>query len=115
MNETSYLVIVTRGHRDDMRVLRWAVTTAARYIAMIGSKRKVITVIKELEKEGIAAASFERVFAPMGLEIGAVSPEEIAVSVVAEMIAVRRHAAPGWRALSKSVFTDESLRPLLLK
>ena len=55
MNETSYVIIVTRGHRDDMRVLRWAVSTSARYIAMIGSKRKVINVIQELEKEGIAA------------------------------------------------------------
>src|SRR5579862_1201940 len=75
INETSYLIIVTRGHRDDMRVLRWAIGTPARYIAMIGSKRKVISVIQELEKEGMAASSFERVFAPMGLEIGAVSPE----------------------------------------
>ena len=83
-----------------MRVLRWAVSTNARYIAMIGSKRKVIiNVIKELEKEGIARESFTRVFAPMGLEIGAVSPEEIAVSVVAEMIAVRRNATSDWRAL----------------
>ena len=115
VNETSYLIIVTRGHRDDMRVLRWAVTTSARYIAMIGSKRKVINVIRELEKNGIAPESFERVFAPMGLEIGAISPEEIAVSVVAEMIAVRRNAESGWRALSKSVFSDESLRALLVK
>jgi xanthine dehydrogenase accessory factor len=51
----------------------------------------------------------------MGLEIGAVSPEEIAVSVVAEMIAVRRNADSGWRTLSKSVFADESLRALLLQ
>jgi xanthine dehydrogenase accessory factor len=72
-------------------------------------------VIKELEKEGIARESFARVFAPMGLEIGAVSPEEIAVSVVAEMIAVRRNADSDWRALSKSVFAGESLRALLLK
>jgi xanthine dehydrogenase accessory factor len=115
VNETSYVIVVTRGHRDDMRVLRWAVSTNARYIAMIGSKRKVINVIHELETEGIAAESFARVFAPMGLEIGAVSPEEIAVSVVAEMIAVRRNADSGWRALSKSVFADESLRALLLK
>jgi xanthine dehydrogenase accessory factor len=115
INETSYLVIVTRGHRDDMRVLRWAVGTPARYIAMIGSRRKVIALIRELEKEGIPAAAFERIFAPMGLEIGAVSPEEIAVSVVAEMIAVRRNAASGWRALSKTVFADESLRAQLLK
>jgi hypothetical protein len=105
VNETGYLIVVTRGHRDDMRVLRWAVSTNARYIAMIGSKRKVIiNVIKELEKEGIARESFTRVFAPMGLEIGSVSPEEIAVSVVAEMIAVRRNADSDWRALSKSVF-----------
>jgi xanthine dehydrogenase accessory factor len=115
VNETSYLIIVTRGHRDDMRVLRWAVSTTARYIAMIGSRRKVLNVVKEMEKEGVARDSFGRVFAPMGLEIGAVSPEEIAVSVVAEMIAVRRNAASSWRALSKSVLTGESPRALLLK
>jgi xanthine dehydrogenase accessory factor len=115
VNETSYVIIVTRGHKDDMRVLRWAVTTPARYIAMIGSKRKVIGVIKELEKEGIPPQSFERVFAPMGLEIAAVTPEEIAISVVAEMIAVRRNADSGWRSLSKTIFADDSLRALLLK
>jgi xanthine dehydrogenase accessory factor len=49
-NETSYIVIVTRGHRDDMRVLRWAVQTQARYVGMIGSKRKTITIFRELEK-----------------------------------------------------------------
>ncbi|MGO4884714.1 MAG: XdhC family protein [Bryobacteraceae bacterium] len=115
INETSYVIIVTRGHRDDMRVLRWAVSTTARYIAMIGSKRKVINVIRELEKEGISGNSFTRVFAPMGLEIGAVSPEEIAISVVAEMIAVRRNADSRWRELSKSVFAGESPRALVLK
>ena len=91
--ETSYIVIVTRGHRDDMRVLRWALTTRARYVGMIGSRRKTISIYKELEKEGIAAEKFANVHAPVGLEIGAVTPEEIAVSIVAEMIAVRRHAA----------------------
>ncbi|MDQ6705056.1 MAG: XdhC/CoxI family protein [Acidobacteriota bacterium] len=111
--ETSYIVIVTRGHRDDMRVLRWAVTTPARYIAMIGSKRKVFNVVKELEKEGIPRAAMERVFAPMGFDIGAISPEEIAISVAAEMIAVRRNPDTDWRTLSKSIFTDEHLRSLL--
>src|SRR3974377_2448216 len=53
VTSTSYLVIVTRGHRDDMRVLRWAVGTPAKYIAMIGSKRKNLSVVKELEQEGI--------------------------------------------------------------
>ncbi len=103
VNESSYLVIVTRGHRDDMRVLRWAVDTPARYVGMIGSKRKTIGVIKELEKEGLRRERFERLHSPMGLEIGAVTPEEIAVAVVAEMIGVRRRAQEGFNPLSKSV------------
>jgi len=90
VNENSYIVIVTRGHRDDMRILRWAVTTSARYIGMIGSRRKVATIYKELEKEGIPASAFERVNAPVGLEIGAVTPEEIGVAIVAELIACKR-------------------------
>ena len=89
--ENSYIVIVTRGHRDDMRVLRWAVTTPARYIGMIGSRRKTISIYKELENQGMDAALFERVNAPVGLEIGAVTPEEIAVAIVAELIAFRRN------------------------
>jgi xanthine dehydrogenase accessory factor len=100
--ESAFIVIVTRGHRDDMRVLRWAVGTPARYVGMIGSKRKVISIYKELEKEGIPPESFNRVHAPVGLDIGAVTPEEIAVAIVAEMIAVRRHseaAAPHLRYL----------------
>jgi xanthine dehydrogenase accessory factor len=92
-NSSSYLVIVTRGHKDDMRVLAWAVRTEARYVGMIGSKRKVLSVYKALEKEGFRPEEFERVYAPMGLEIGALSPEEIAISIVAELIAVRRSAA----------------------
>jgi xanthine dehydrogenase accessory factor len=113
VTSSSYLIIVTRGHRDDMRVLRWAVNTPARYIAMIGSKRKTISVVHELEKEGIPRESFEKVFAPMGLEIGAETPEEIAISVVAEMIATRRSPDADWRALSKSIFAHERLRALL--
>jgi len=113
VNSSSYIIIVTRGHRDDMRVLRWAATTNARYVAMIGSKRKTISVVKELEKEGIPRDAFEKLFAPMGLEIGAESPEEIAVSVVAEMIAVRRKPEGEWRNAAKSIFVNESLRTIL--
>lgn len=91
-SESSYIVIATRGHRDDMRVLRWAVQTPARYIGMIGSKRKAITVYRELLKEGLAPELFDRVHSPVGLDIGAVTPEEIAVSIMAELIGVRRHA-----------------------
>jgi xanthine dehydrogenase accessory factor len=113
VNSSSYIIIVTRGHRDDMRVLRWAVNTPAKYIAMIGSKRKTISVVHELEKEGISREAFDKVFAPMGLEIGAEMPEEIAISVVAEMIAVRRSPDTDWRQLSKSIFAHDRLKALL--
>ncbi len=93
LNASSYLVIVTRGHKEDMRVLAWAVRTDARYVGMIGSKRKVLSVYKALETEGYKPEEFQRVYAPMGLEIGALSPEEIAVSIAAELVAVRRNAA----------------------
>jgi xanthine dehydrogenase accessory factor len=91
-NASSFLLIVTRGHKDDMRVLAWAVRTGARYIGMIGSRRKVISVYQALEKEGFTDREFELVHAPVGLEIGALTPEEIAVSISAELIAVRRNA-----------------------
>ncbi|MCX6594953.1 MAG: XdhC/CoxI family protein [Acidobacteria bacterium] len=109
VNESTYIVIVTRGHRDDMRVLRWAIEHArhARYISMVGSKRKVLGVIKEFEKEGLPREWFERIYAPMGLEIGAITPEEIAISVVGEMVACRRLPAGKWRALSMSLFADQ--------
>jgi xanthine dehydrogenase accessory factor len=89
----SYIAIVTRGHRHDIRVLRWALNTPAHYIGMIGSGRKVLSLFKKLEAEGVAQESFERVFAPIGLEIKAGTPEEIAISIVAELISVRRNCS----------------------
>ncbi|MGB8521890.1 MAG: XdhC/CoxI family protein [Candidatus Acidiferrales bacterium] len=96
-NSATYIVIVTRGHKDDMRVLSWAVETESRgfsprYIGMIGSRRKVTSVYKTLEAAGVSPEKFERVRAPVGLDIGALTPEEIAVSITAELIAVRRNA-----------------------
>jgi xanthine dehydrogenase accessory factor len=99
-NESSYIVIVTRGHRDDMRILRWAVQTRARYVGMIGSKRKVIEIFRTLQNEGVPAHLFDRVHAPVGLDIGAITPEEIAVAITAELIALRRHASAGLPHLS---------------
>jgi len=94
INDFSYLVLVTRGHKGDLTCLRWALSTPARYIGMIGSKRKFIEIAKVLESEGVPTEKIERVHSPVGLEIGALTPEEIAVAIVAEMIAVRRNAAP---------------------
>ncbi|MEE9234444.1 MAG: XdhC/CoxI family protein [Candidatus Acidoferrales bacterium] len=109
-NESSYLVIVTRGHKDDMRVLRWAVQTRARYVGLIGSKRKVLSIYKVLESEGLERENLERVHAPIGVAIGALTPEEIAVSVVAEMIAVRRHVpVPGAKTVRQPA-TEQSLK-----
>jgi xanthine dehydrogenase accessory factor len=99
-NESSYIVIVTRGHRDDMRLLRWAVQTRARYVGMIGSKRKVIEIFKALQAEGLPAHLFDRVHAPIGLDLGAVTPEEIGVAITAELIAIRRHATASLPHLS---------------
>jgi xanthine dehydrogenase accessory factor len=88
----TYFVIVTRGHKDDMRVLGWAVGLSPRYIGMIGSKRKVLSVYRALENDGIAPEKFAAVHAPVGLDIGALTPEEIAISITAELVAVRRGA-----------------------
>ena len=79
---------------DASRVLRWAAQQPARYIGMIGSRRKVVAIYRELEKEGIPREKLTRVHAPVGLDIGAITPEEIAVAIVAELIAIR-HGAGG--------------------
>ena len=85
----SYLVIVTRGHRHDREVLCQALKTRAGYIGMIGSKRKRDAIYDSLSADGVCRADLERVCSPIGLEIGAETPEEIAISIVAELIAVR--------------------------
>lgn len=109
-NGSSYILIVTRGHREDLRVLRWAVDTSARYIGMIGSKRKVTTLYKELVKQGIAPEKFDHIHAPVGLDIGATTPEEISIAIMAEMIAFRRQSAamlPSMRYLK--IVADQQL------
>ena len=90
VKQSSYLVIVTRGHAYDQEVLEWALNTEAKYIGMIGSKKKIQTLYNNLENKGIAGEKLQRVYAPIGVEIGALTPEEIAVSIVGQMIQVRR-------------------------
>jgi xanthine dehydrogenase accessory factor len=90
VNRAAYIVIVTRGHAYDQEVLEWALRGAPHYIGMIGSRKKIQTVYKNLQERGFAPETFQRVHAPIGLNIGALTPEEIAVSIVAEMIQVRR-------------------------
>ena len=92
-NPASYVVSLTPGHLTDLRVLRWAITTPARYVGMMGSRRKVTGIFQELQKEGVALERLADVHAPIGLEIGADNPEEIAIAIVAELIACRRRCA----------------------
>ncbi len=86
----TYIVMVSRGHKQDETCLRAVVGRGAAYVGMIGSKRRVSTVLRHLAEEGIDIDALERVYTPIGFDLGAETPEEIAVSIVAELIAVRR-------------------------
>jgi xanthine dehydrogenase accessory factor len=86
----SYIVIVTRGHSYDELVLQWALNTSARYIGMIGSESKIKTIFANLEAKGVPSKKLKKVHSPIGLPIGAQTPAEIAVSIIAELIEARR-------------------------
>jgi xanthine dehydrogenase accessory factor len=85
----AYVAVVTRGHQHDLSALRVLVGRPLRYVGMIGSRAKVTRVHDALMAEGVTAEALKAVHAPIGLDIGAVTPAEIAVSILAEMIAVR--------------------------
>ena len=93
LKPSSSIVIVTRGHKADETVLGVAATTPAGYIGMIGSRKKVAAAFERLIARGVPPDALRRVRTPIGLDIGAVSPGEIAVSIVAEMVHARR--SPG--------------------
>jgi xanthine dehydrogenase accessory factor len=97
---STFIVVVTRGHSFDQLVLQKALQTPAKYIGMIGSKRKVIACFEDLAKRGVPLQELKRVHAPIGLDIGAVSAEEIAVSITAELVRVRRGFARASVAIS---------------
>jgi xanthine dehydrogenase accessory factor len=90
IDKRSYIVIVTRSHHDDERVLSQAILTQARYIGMIGSKSKVKTIFNNLTAKGVKTDILEKIHTPIGLEIYAETPEEIAISIIAEIIKVYR-------------------------
>ena len=86
----TYIVLVSRGHKVDELALRAVAERGAGYLGMIGSKRRTRTVLQHLAEEGIEPQVLDKVFTPIGLDIGAETPEEIAVSVLGEIILVRR-------------------------
>jgi len=89
VDESSYMIIVTRGHIHDMTVLAQALKTNAKYIGMIGSKNKTGIIFGKLLKQGFSIEDINRVYSPIGIDIGAETPAEIAVSIVAELVMVR--------------------------
>ncbi len=90
INENSYLIVVTRGHKFDETALYGCCKTNAKYIGMIGSRKKIKTIFENLKEKGISESILEKVHAPIGLDIGAQSVEEISVSISAELIKIRR-------------------------
>ena len=87
---STYIIVLTRGHFKDEEVLGSIIRSNAAYIGMIGSRKKNTTVFQHLEEQGISAQELKKVHAPIGVDIGAQTPEEIAVSIMAEIIQVKR-------------------------
>jgi xanthine dehydrogenase accessory factor len=90
VNSNTFIVVATRGHRFDDLALAAALKTNARYVGLMGSKRKTILIHQNLLKDGFSEHQIEQVHAPIGLDIGAITPEELALSIMAEIIMVRR-------------------------
>jgi xanthine dehydrogenase accessory factor len=89
LGSTTYAVIVTRGHKHDLDALRALVQTPMRYVGLIGSRAKVKRIFDALREDGTSPETLRTVHAPIGLDIGAITPQEIAVSILAELIAVK--------------------------
>lgn len=92
-DEASWIVIVTRGHHLDKDALRAALETNVCYVGMIGSPGKIKNIFRDLLKEGIPRERLEQVHSPIGLDLGAETPEEIALSIAAEMVMLRKHGS----------------------
>ena len=95
LNVNSFVVVATRGHRFDDMALESALKTRARYIGVLGSRRKTIMIYRRLLQQGVPLERIKEVYAPIGLNIGAVEPEELAVSIMSEIIMVRRGGEGG--------------------
>jgi len=90
LGRNTYAVVVTRGHKGDSEALEAVIGKGLRYVGLLGSKPKLVHLVVGLEEKGVAPEALGEIRCPLGIEIGAVSPDEIAVSILAEMIAVRR-------------------------
>lgn len=94
LGPNTYAIVVTRGHKGDADALAAVLGRGVRFVGLLGSRPKLVHVVAALEERGIPREELARIHCPLGIEIGAVTPEEIAVSVLAEMIAARRGVDP---------------------
>lgn len=118
LNESSFVVIITRGHRHDMDCLREVLKHNTAYTGMIGSKRRINGVREQMLSEGYSKEKLDKVNAPIGLDIGAITPEEIAISIISQIISYRRHVKKipnstkplkaTWPEFDRDVVTDLS-------
>ena len=104
IRKNTFIIIATRGHNYDDIVLEQAVKTDAKYVALLGSKRKAILIYESLLKKGISEERLKEVRSPAGLDIGARTPNEIAVSIVAEMIGFRNNSSSMPMKLDEKLF-----------
>ena len=91
---STYAVVITHGHKDDKEAVASVIDAGPAYLGMIGSRRKVGAIMKQLREEGTDEEKLRGIFAPIGLDIGAETPGEIAAAILAELIAVRRTGKP---------------------
>ncbi|MEW9122286.1 MAG: XdhC/CoxI family protein [Thermotaleaceae bacterium] len=115
LNSSAFVVIVTRGHRHDIDCLRQVLKYNTAYVGMIGSRRRVKSVKEQLLSEGYSSEKIEKVNAPIGIRIGAITPEEIAISIIAQIISCKRLDSPnhGDTSLAKQNWPEYDREVLL--
>ena len=106
LNHSTFVVVITRGHEHDADCLMEILKKETAYIGLIGSRRRVRFVLEMLQKQGIAKERLQEVFTPIGTPIGAETPEEIALSIIAELVCVRRKGSQQARNLRAAVGID---------
>ena len=104
INANTFIIVATRGHWFDDLALEAAVRTPAQYIGLLGSKRKTILIYQRLVQLGISPERLKQIYAPVGLDIGALSPEELAVSIMSEIIMFRRGGSGGSMRMDEKYF-----------
>ncbi len=104
INANTFIIVATRGHREDDYALEAAIGTPATYVGLLGSRRKTLLIYKHLLKKGHSPEVLRRVRSPVGLDIAALTPEEIAISIMSEIIMVRRGGKGGPMQMADKYF-----------